>query len=90
MRRHTDHCEPYQRSDDSELPHNSADSGNSDNDRDSSVDSDAARKNVCSEVNLRLYLANVLQCRLNVLLRPRCNLKQPSKLRDSVCSCGIR
>jgi len=23
-------------------------------------------------------------------LRPRCNLKQPSKLRDYVCSCNIR
>ena len=38
LRRHTSHCKPYQRIDDSELPLNSADSGKSDNDRDSWVD----------------------------------------------------
>jgi len=90
LRRHSSHCKPYQRSDDSELPLNSADSGNSDNDRDSSMDSDAARKNVSSEVNVP-----PVSCERNAVpsersLRPRSNLKQPSKLRDYVCSCDIR
>jgi len=66
LRRHSSHCKPYQRSDDSELPLNSADSGNSDNDRDSSMDSDAARKMSLLKLTCRLYLANVMQCRLNV------------------------
>jgi len=78
--RHSSHCKPYQRSDESELPLNSADSGNSDNDRDSSMYSDEARKNVSSEVNVP-----PVSCEHNAVpsersLRPRCNLKQPSKL----------
>ena len=90
LRRHASHCKPHQRSNDSELPLNSADSGNSDSDRDSSMDSDAARKNVCSEVNVP-----PISCERNAgppepSLRPRCNLKQPSKLRDYVCSRDIR
>jgi len=44
LRRHTSHCKPYQHGDDSEFLLNSADSGNSDNDRDSSIDSDIAQK----------------------------------------------
>ena len=44
LHRHSSHCKPYQRSDDSELPLNSADSGNSDIDRDSSMHGDVARK----------------------------------------------
>ena len=67
LRRHSIHCKPYQRIDDSELLLNSADSGNSDNDRDSSMYSDEARKNGSSEVMCRLYVANLMQCRLNVL-----------------------
>jgi len=71
---------------------NRSDSGNSDNDRDSSMDSDAARKNVSSEVNVPpvSYERNaVLPSERS--LRPRCSLKQPSKLRDYVlCSCDIR
>jgi len=58
--------------------------------RDSSLDSDAARKNVYSEVNVP-----PVSCERNAVpsersLRPRCNPKQPSKLRDYVCSYDIR
>jgi len=74
LRRHSSHCKPYQCSDDSELPLNSSDSGNSDNDRDSLMDSDAARKNVSSEVNVL-----PVSCERNAVpsersLRPRCHL----------------
>jgi len=73
--RHSSHCKPYQRSDDSELPLKSADSGNSDYDRDSSMDSDAARENVSSEVHVP-----PVSCESNAVpserfLRPRCNPK---------------